>query len=435
MSNRASIREKPTAVSDSHRISRSALADCIREGIVKLSGGPLGVLIVYLSRPKHFEPVTRTQAWESKLQQIDARIGKHLRDADRYARMSDEKLCVVLSGLNNGAQAVLAAVRILAALREPLDDDARNIPAKACVGIALCPEHAHDADDLVTCADIAADIASTGEDGYHVFRAEDRRDTGNAYGEVEDELLNAIRLNALPVYYQPQIDVGSGRCVGAEALLRWKASGAMDIPPSALIGMAERAGFIAPLTFAVINTVLRQAAEFRREGVDVNLSVNISTRMLADMEMPDIVQQAIDTWEVPADRLTLEITETVMISDVERSLQLLGRLRSIGVRLSMDDFGTGYSSLAYLQRLPLHELKIDKTFVANMLTSRGNRQIVQSVIDLSHNFALQAVAEGVEDRATFDALKTMGCDVAQGYLFSPALSYAEFVHWMQDWSG
>ena len=199
--------------------------------------------------------------------------------------------------------------------------------------------------------------------------------------------------------------------------------------------MAERAGFIAPLTFAVINTVLRQAAEFRREGVDVNLSVNISTRMLADMEMPDLVQRAIDTWDVPADRLTFEITETAMIDDVARSLQLLARLRDMGVRLSMDDFGTGYSSLAYLQRLPLHELKIDKTFVANMLTSRGDRQIVQSVIDLSHNFSLQAVAEGVEDRPTFDALKAMECDVAQGYLFSPALPYAEFVHWFKDWSG
>ena len=428
------MREGPTALSDSHQLARSALAACIRDGIAKPSGGPLGVLMVYLSRPKHFEPVTRVHAWESMLQQIDARIGKHLRDSDRYARMSDEKLCVVLFGLNSGAQAVLAAVRILSALQEPLGDDAKNIPALACIGIATCPEHAQDADELVMCADIAAGIACKSGDGYHVFRPEDRSDTGNSYGEVEDQLLNAIRLNELPVYYQPQIEVRSGRCLGAEALLRWKASGAADVPPGVLIGMAERAGFIAPLTFAVINTVLRQAAEFRRQGVDVNLSVNISTMMLADTEMPDIVQQAIDTWDVPADRLTLEITETVMIGDVERSLQLLGRLRSMGVRLSMDDFGTGYSSLAYLQRLPLHELKIDKTFVANMLTSRGNRQIVQSVIDLSHNFALQAVAEGVEDLPTFEALKAMGCDVAQGYLFSSALSYADFVLWLKDWS-
>ena len=420
---------------DWHRITRSALAACIRDGITELSDRHLAVLVVHFARPKHYDPVSRMQAWELTLQQIDERIGRRLRDADRYARLSDEKLCVVLADLASGAQAVLAAVRILSALQEPLDQDAKNIPARPCVGIALYPAHARDADDLVACADVAAGIAVKSEDGYHVFRPEDRGDVGSSYGEIESQLINAIRLNELPVYYQPQIEVGSGRCLGAEALLRWKASGTAHVPPSTIVAMAERAGLIAALTFGVLNTVLRQAAESIREGVDVNLSVNISTTMLADLEMPEMVQQIIETWKVPADRLTLEITETVMMDNVERSVQLLARLRRMGVRLSMDDFGTGYSSLAYLQRLPLHELKIDRTFVANMLTSSGDRQIVQSIIDLSHNFSLQAVAEGVEDRPSFEALKAMGCDVAQGYLFSPALAYPEFVNWLKNWSG
>jgi diguanylate cyclase (GGDEF)-like protein len=411
------------------------LAACIRDAIASRSGKELAVLVVYLSRPKHFEPVTRIEAWESTLQQIDARIAKHLREADRYTRLSDEKLCVVLSGLTSSQQAVLAAVRILSALQEQLGDEPNTLPVHACVGIATFPQHGRDADELVSCADIAAGIAAKSEDGYYLLGPEDRSDSVNSYSEIEGQLISAIRLNDLPVHYQPQIEVATGRCLGAEALLRWKASGSADAPPATLIAMAERAGFISPLTFAVINTVLRQAAIFHRNGVDVNLSVNLPTRMLSDMEMPDMVQQALDTWDVPADRLTLEITETVMIDDVDRSLQLLARLRQMGVRLSMDDFGTGYSSLAYLQRLPLHELKIDKTFVANMLTSRGDRQIVQSVIDLSHNFSLQAVAEGVEDRPTFDALKSMGCDVAQGYLFSRALPFAEFTRWIEDWAG
>ncbi|HZP93875.1 MAG TPA: GGDEF domain-containing phosphodiesterase [Burkholderiales bacterium] len=432
MSDRASIGEGQGAASDRHRIARSALAACITDGIAGLSGGSLAVLMVYLSRPKHFEPVTRAQAWESLLQQIDARVGELLREADRFARLSDEKICVVLPALGSGAQAVLAAVRILAALRDPFGADPKDVAAQACVGIAVWPDHARDADELVECADVAARIASKGVDGYHVFRPEDRGEAGDSQREIESQLIAAIRLNELPVYYQPQIEIRSGRCVGAEALLRWKASGGVDSPPGALIGIAERAGLIAPLTFAVIHTVLRHAAELRKEGVDLNLSVNISTRMLADMELPDILQQAIDTWDVPAGRLTFEITESAMIGDVERSLLLLTRLRDMGVRLSMDDFGTGYSSLAYLKRLPLHELKIDRIFVANMLTSRGDRQIVQSVIDLSHNFSLRAVAEGVEDRPTFDELKDMGCDIAQGYLFSPALSYAELVRWVKN---
>ena len=432
MSDRASTDKGQGDAPERRRIARSMLASCIAEAMAGHSGRALAVLMVHLSRPKHFEPVTRAQAWESVMQQIDARIGKLLRDTDRFARLSDEKICVLLPGLGSGAQAALAAVRILSALHEPLGDDPNEPAAQAWVGIAAWPDHGRDADELVDCADIAARIASKGVDGYHFFRPEDRGGAGDSQREVESQLIAAIRLNELPVYYQPQIEIRSGRCVGAEALLRWKASGTADLPPGALIGIAERAGYIAPLTFAVIHTVLRHAAELRKEGVDLNLSVNISTRMLADMELPDILQQAIDTWDVPAGRLTLEITESAMIGDVERSLQLLTRLRDMGVRLSVDDFGTGYSSLAYLKRLPLHELKIDKIFVANMLTSRGDRQIVQSVIDLSHNFSLRAVAEGVEDRPTFDELKAMGCDLAQGYLFSPALSYAELVRWVNN---
>ena len=197
------------------------------------------------------------------------------------------------------------------------------------------------------------------------------------------------------------------------------------------IDIAEQAGLIGPLTFAVINTVLRDAVQFRRQGVDINLSINLSTKVLSDLEMPDIVQQAMETWDVRPDHLTFEITEGVMIGDIERSLVVLNRLRDMGLRLSIDDFGTGYSSLAYMKRFPVHELKIDQSFVANMLTSRGDRQIVQSVIDLSHNFALQVVAEGVENEETLEALKAMGCDLAQGFLFSRALAYGEFLEWIR----
>lgn len=423
----------PQGQSDPRRIARSELAAYIKAEIARSTGKPLAVLVVNLSRSKQFEPITRVSAWESTLQQIDVRIAQILRASDRYARLSDEKLCVVLPGLVNGTQAVLAAVRILSVLQDPLDARVKDVSVRASVGIAIYPDHGRDADELVSSADIAGRIAAKGGDGYHMIRPEDRSEAGILFGDIEGQLLHAIQLNELPVHYQPQIEIGTGRCVGAEALLRWEASGVGDISPGVVISIAEDAGLIAPLTFSVINTVLRHAADFRREGVHVNLSVNISTKMLADVEMPDIVQQAIDTWDVPADRLTFEITESAMIGDVERSLLVLSRLRNMGIRLSIDDFGTGYSSLAYMKRFPIHELKIDKMFVANMLTSRGDQQIVQSVIDLSHNFSLQAVAEGVENRQTLDELKAMGCDTAQGYLFSRALPYGEFVPWFKAW--
>ena len=309
--------------------------------------------------------------------------------------------------------------------------DVMDVAIRASIGIAIWPEHGEDADELVRGADMAAHIAAENGEEFHVLAPEDRRELQDLDADTESRLLQAIRENELLVYYQPQIDFSSGRCIGAEALLRWPASAMAQVSTATAIAIAEAGGLIAPLTIGVINTVLRDAVRQRREGIDLNLSINLSTRMLSDVEIPDIILQAIDTWDIPPEKLTFEITESVMIGDIERSLSVLNRLRDLGVRLSIDDFGTGYSSLAYMKRFPVQELKIDKSFVAHMLTSPGDRQIVQSVIDLSHNFGLQVVAEGVETIETFDELKAMGCDVAQGFLFSRALPYDEFIDWVK----
>ena len=417
-------------VADIRGVARPALAAFIESEIAQSKARPLAVLMVSVARPRQLESITRVSAWEQKLQQIDIRIARILRATDRYARLSEEKLCIVLPMLANGAQAVLAAARIAAALHEPANNETKDMSVRASVGIAIWPEHGADADELVRCADMAAHIAAEAGEEYHVIRPEDRVDLQRLDGDTEGQLLHAIRKNELLVHYQPQIDVRSGRCIGAEALLRWTATTGAALPTAMAIDIAEQAGLIGPLTFAVINTVLRDAVQFRRQGVDINLSINLSTKVLSDLEMPDIVQQAMETWDVRPDHLTFEITEGVMIGDIERSLVVLNRLRDMGLRLSIDDFGTGYSSLAYMKRFPVHELKIDQSFVANMLTSRGDRQIVQSVIDLSHNFALQVVAEGVENEETLEALKAMGCDLAQGFLFSRALAYGEFLEWI-----
>lgn len=427
------IHHGESSAPDSHRIARSALASYIKTEIANPGKKPLAVLLVSLSRPRQFETITRKSAWELQLREIDERLARILRGIDRYARLSDEKLCIALPGLADGTQAVLAAARIVSTLREPFSAEVKAISLRASVGIAIWPDHGNHADQLVRCADMAAQIAARSAEDYHVIRAEDRDVIEMLDGDTEEQLLHAIRHNELSVHYQPQIQISTGRCIGAEALLRLTGSGVMGVSTATAVGIAETAGLITPLTFAVVNTVLRDAMHFRRDGVDVNLSVNVSTSILADLEFPEIVQQAIDTWDLPADSLTFEITESAMIGDVERSLLVLTRLRDMGIRLSIDDFGTGYSSLAYMKRFPVHELKIDKIFVANMLSSHGDRQIVKSVIDLSHNFSLQVVAEGVESQQTFDELKAMNCDIAQGFLFSPALAYDEFVGWLKAW--
>jgi EAL domain-containing protein (putative c-di-GMP-specific phosphodiesterase class I) len=202
------------------------------------------------------------------------------------------------------------------------------------------------------------------------------------------------------------------------------------VSPTVLVAIAERTDIIHPLTKSILATALRHLTEFDRAGWAGGLSVNLSARLLANDDLPDLVAQLLGTWDVPPSRLTLEITETGFVSDMQRSAELLLRLRKMGVHLAMDDFGTGYSSLVQFRQLPLNEVKLDKLFVQNMLINAGDRQIIKSMIDIAANFGMQTVAEGVEDEATFDCLREMGCDLAQGYLASRALSSADFIAWV-----
>jgi EAL domain-containing protein (putative c-di-GMP-specific phosphodiesterase class I) len=215
-------------------------------------------------------------------------------------------------------------------------------------------------------------------------------------------------------------------------LIRWTAPWGQQINPGLLVGTAENSGLINPLTLWILNTALRHAAAFSNARVDIGISVNLPPKMLEDKELPQIVQQALDIWGVPAAKLTLEITEGSMMGNIETSIAMLSKLKELGINLSIDDFGTGYSSLAYLKRLPVHELKIDILFVRNMLNSIGDKKLVRTIIDLAHNFDLTAVAEGVEDQQTFDLLRELGCDVAQGFLFSRALPEADFINWYRQ---
>lgn len=394
----------------------------------------IAVLMLELRRVNRLGAITGGPHADVIFEHARLRLERLLRDTDRYARISSEQICLVLPRLVSSAQSVLAAVKILTALQKPYGVDNQSVLVRPHIGIATFPEEGQDSDQLLMFADIAARIATTQEEGYHIYRAEDHVET-EVYRGIDVALARAIKANEIQVHFQPQIEIASRRCLSAEALLRWSAPGGRAIPAGTLVGMAENTGQIGPLTLRVLNTALRNIAEFERAGVSVSLSVNLSTRTLADPEFPDVVQQCLQTWSVNAERLTFEITEGSMIRDAEGSLKMLVRLRDLGVRLSIDDFGTGYSSLAYLQRFPLNELKIDKIFVQNMRKTRGDRQIVRSVIDLAHNFDLRAVAEGVEDQETFDLLRELGCDLVQGFLFSRALPDSEFIEWYRRHEG
>jgi EAL domain-containing protein (putative c-di-GMP-specific phosphodiesterase class I) len=363
------------------------------------------------------------------MQSALARLPPVLRGADRFMQVSDHKLCIFLPNLKTVAQAWLAANKVQQTLDVPFMVGGSEVSVRAVVGVAYFPEHAASAEELIIHADIAQSIARSRDVGQYVFQAQDRA-SAEVYSGFEEQFRNALVGNQLDIHYQPQIEFASGKCIAVEALLRWELAGRGMIPPQAIISMAEANGLIAPLTNWIVNTVLRHQQEWAREGIELTVSINVSGVSLSDSEFPQMIERALGTWQSNPQKVTLEITESSTINDMDYGLDILIRLKQMGLRLSVDDFGTGFSSLSYVKRFPLDELKIDKLFVQNMRESSGDRQIVHSVIDLAHNFELSVVAEGIENEGTYKELKKLGCDVAQGYLISKPLPEADFRSWI-----
>ncbi len=356
------------------------------------------------------------------------RLRKALRSEDRLAAISDDQVCVVLPRISHQSQAVLAAVKLLRALDRPIAYEGGTAVLRPCIGIASLPEHGFDPAQLLMAADVSRHIAATREEGYHVLQGEDSVET-EVYRGLDLDLERAIRANELEIQYQPQIEIATGRAIGAEALVRWRHGHAGDVQATTLVGIAERTGLIGTLTFWVLNAALRQVAAWRSSGIDPRISINLSTAMLTDRELPALIDQGIKTWGVPPANLTLEIAESSMIGDAERSMAILTRLSAIGVRISLDDFGSGYSCLGQLGRLPIDELKIDRPFVAGLIDDPANRAVVRSAIDLGHHLGWRVVAEGLERAEAREALAGFGCDAAQGFLVSAPLPAAVFQGW------
>ena len=414
-----------------HQLTHNQLVNFLRDVIGKAGASATAVLIMKLRRAHRLDAIIGDSSTQSIINYTDQRLDSLLRDADRYAHFSDDQICLVLPGLANNAHSILAAIKILSEMNKPFIADDYPVMLRPHIGIANFPELGSNAGQLLMYADIASDIAATNEQGYYVFQPDDQVET-EIYSVLDIELDHAIKANELHVHYQPKVNIQTGRCVSIEALVRWTAPGKRVINPSKLISVAENAGLINMLTLWVLNTALRNTAEFLKIGIDIGISVNLPPIMLKDKELPQIVQQALDIWGVPASNLTLEITESLIIDNYESSLIMLSRLRELGIRLSIDDFGTGYSSLAYLKHFPVQELKIDILFVRNMLKSDEDKNLVRIIIDLAKNFNLTTVAEGVEDQETFNLLRDLGCDQVQGFLYSRALPDTDFINWYRQ---
>jgi len=395
------------------------------------AGSPrLGVLLVNVDGMDVIDSTLGFDFGDRLIADVGKRLLLALKVTDIVGEMGRGQFACMVVDMATPAHAVLAANKVHMALSAPISVDGRTLYLSPCVGIAQSEGH-HDPNALLCHAAAAMRVARqrgepysdqhTGQDPFAMLQF-----------DLQGDLKMAIENNDLFMCYQPQVDLRNGSVIGAEALLRWHHPVRGMIPPDKLVRVAERTGLIASLTNWVFNTALRQCADYRAQGLDLSVSINFSAANLRDAELVELVEQSIVLWGVPPERIVIELTETAVMDDQPSSLNALLRLKKLGVRLSMDDFGTGYSSMGRLRDLPLDELKIDMSFVRNMLANSANERIVHSMIGIGKSLGLKVLAEGVEDLATREHLRRMGCDYMQGYLVSKPLPLREFVALARD---
>ncbi|HET9848957.1 MAG TPA: GGDEF domain-containing phosphodiesterase, partial [Candidatus Dormibacteraeota bacterium] len=291
--------------------------------------------------------------------------------------------------------------------------------------------HGAEANILMQRADVAMYLAKRSGDGYAVYSSDqDPYDVNRVV--VQGELRQAVDRGELSVFYQPKVQIATRRLVGFEALVRWQHPRRGWLPPSEFLPLAERTGLIKRLTASVLDIVLKQLAAWQIEGWAVPVAVNLSMRDLLDPRFGQLVKDQLASAGVGHHLLQFEITESTAMSEPERVIQTIAPLQQAGIQFAIDDFGTGYSSLAYLQRLPVREIKIDRSFVGKMAGNAGSASIVQATVELGHRLGLDVVAEGIEDDKTYDLLLKSGCDTGQGYLISRPLPASQFADWLRD---
>ena len=391
---------------------------------------PMALLIMDLDRFKEVNDTLGHHAGDALLREVAARLQLARRAGDTVARLGGDEFAILLP--DAGADAAgTRAVQLLTDLAQPFTVEERVLEIGASIGIALYPEHGADAETLLRHADVALYVAKREHRGAMLYSPEQDLHSATRLG-LTGALRRAIETGELVLHYQPIIERQTRRVSGVEALVRWQHPLQGLLLPDQFIPLAEETGLIDLLSRWVLEAALQQCCAWRREGLDLPVSVNLSMRNLQDQRLPESIAPLLTTYGVPPGWLTLEITESAVMADPERALGVLGQLRELGVRVAIDDFGTGYSSLAYLKRLPVDQLKIDRSFTLNVCADRSDLAIVRSVIELGHQLDLQVVAEGVEDEASWQLLLDLGCDEAQGYFFSRPLPAAALVRWLGD---
>jgi diguanylate cyclase (GGDEF)-like protein len=400
-------------------------------GEANAQGRPLTLLVADLDGFKELNDTLGHQAGDLLLKQLGPRVLDVLRAGDTLARLGGDEFAVLLPGLD-AKDAVAVVERVQAAIDEPFTIRGLTIHIEASIGIASFPEHAADAEALVQRADVAMYQAKESRAGHETYAPErdlHSRDRLSLMGDLR----GAIEKGELELHYQPKVDLRTLQVTGVEALVRWRHPERGLLGPMEFIPLAEQTALMRPLTLHVMDSALRQCKLWRDDGLVLTVAVNLSVPNLLDTRLPSDVRDLLERWQVPPDQLNLEVTENIILADPVRVIGVLGELKRTGISLSLDDFGTGSSSLAYLKRLPVDELKIDRSFVMAMEDSPADEVIVRSTTELAQRLGLRVVAEGVETAAAWEHLARTGCEEAQGYYLQRPVPAAELGKWIADW--
>ncbi len=413
--------------------NRELLRRRLERAIAAAKAGEHRVAVMVLDLD-HFKEINDTlghHVGDQVIREVAQRLVGFLPPESTMARLGGDEFAVLCPEVHEAIEAEVLGAAICARLQEPAVIEGVRLAVAASIGVAIYPDHASSGESLLKRADIA------------LYRAKNRRGEMRVYGnEIDGHTLERLALlsdlhtglenEEFVLHFQPIVETGSGRVVSAEALMRWLHPRQGLVSPDLFIPLAENTNLIAPLTRLAITRAAQACRSWLDQGFDLTVSVNLSARLLSDVDLPGWIGAILRQHDLPPSRLTIEVTESTIMSDPKRAMDVLASLRESGITLAIDDYGTGYSSLAYLRRLSVHDLKIDKSFVLQMSSDDNSAIIVRSTIELAHNLGLTVTAEGVEDAGTLEALTQLGCDRVQGFHYARPTSAEAFVRWLND---
>lgn len=391
-----------------------------------------GALTAFLAvRLEHVNNICMTYGIKTAdlyVQQFESLLVDRLRNEDVVGRIGDNDFGVYLSHLNNAGHALLAARKLAEINREVITINGIELTPQLKIGIAVMPDHGDSFDKIHHAANLALGVAETERRDFMLYSPEDCQQPGAFL--LEKGIGYALNNEEFSLYCQPKLDLKTDRLYGGEVLLRWHSSQFGQVNTQRFIDVLENSRHLVPVTNWVIHSAVRQCAAYQKVCPGFSVAINLSSSLLNSHHIIDMVNHASSIWAIKPSRIVLEVTESAMMKNPEKSRQVLSDLHGAGYRLSIDDFGTGYSSLAYLKDLPVDELKIDRSFIMDMKAEQRDLSIVEATINLAHSLDLRVVAEGVEDARTLQLLKEMGCDYAQGYFIARPMPVDDCLQWI-----